>query len=73
MDNGDANDTLYTSNRRIDYQNAIDYHEKRLKTAQENGDRSGEGTAYGNLGSAYHSLGHYRKAIEYHEKLLKIA
>ena len=49
MDNRDANDTLYSSNRRSDYQNVIDYHEKRLKTAQEIGDRSGEGTAYGNL------------------------
>ncbi|XP_015757141.1 PREDICTED: G-protein-signaling modulator 2-like [Acropora digitifera] len=73
MDNGDANDTLYTRNRRIDYQNAIDNHEKRLKIAQENGDRSGEGTAYGNLGSAYQSLRDYQKAIEYHEKRLKIA
>ena len=73
MGNRDANDTLYSSDRRRDYQNAIDYHEKRLKTAQEIGDRSGEGTAYGNPGIAYHSLSEYRKAIEYHEKGLKIA
>ena len=44
-----------------------------MKIAQEIGDRSGEGAAYGNLGSAYQSLGDYRKAIEYHEKRLKIA
>ena len=44
-----------------------------LKIAQEIGDRSGEGTAYGNIGCAYQSLGDYRKAIEYHEKRLKIA
>ena len=44
-----------------------------MKIAQEIGDRSGEGAAYGNLGNAYRSLGDYRKAIEYHEKDLKIA
>ena len=44
-----------------------------LKIAQEIGDRSGEGAAYGNLGCAYQSLGDYQKAIEYHEKRLKIA
>ena len=37
------------------------------------GDRAGEGTTYGYLGIAYHSLGDFRKAIEYHEKDLKIA
>ena len=73
MDDGDANDTLYSSNRRSDYQNAIDYHEKRLKIAQAIDDRSGEGTAYGNLGIAYHLLSEYRIAIEYHKRRLKIA
>ena len=73
MDNGDANDTLYSSNRRSDYQNNIDYHEKRLQIAQEIGDRSGEGRAYGNLGIAYYSLSEYRKAIKYHKRRLKIA
>ena len=52
---------------------AIQYLEKVLKIAQEIGDRSGEGTAYGNLGCAFQSLGNYQKAIEYHAKLLKIA
>ena len=33
----------------------------------------GKGQAYGNLGTAYQSLGDFRKAIEYHEKHLKIA
>ena len=36
-------------------------------------DRTGEGAAYGNLGTAYQSLGDYEKAIEKHEKRLKIA
>ena len=44
-----------------------------MKIAKELGDRAGEGGAYGNLGIAYKSLGHYQKAIEYHEKILKIA
>ena len=44
-----------------------------MKIAQEIGDRSGEGGAYGNIGSTYGSLGYYRKAVENLEKLLKIA
>ena len=34
---------------------------------------AGEGSAYGNLGNAYASLGDFKKAIEYHERHLKIA
>ena len=56
-----------------DYQKAIEYHKKLLKTAKKIGDRVGERGAYGNLGNAYQSLGDYQKAIEYHEKHLKIA
>ncbi|XP_044168964.1 tetratricopeptide repeat protein 28-like, partial [Acropora millepora] len=37
------------------------------------GDRAGEGRAYGNLGTAYHSLGDFGKAIKYHEKHFEIA
>ena len=44
-----------------------------LKIAIEIGDLAGERGAYGNLGSAYRSMGDYQKAIEYHEKDLKIA
>ena len=50
-----------------DYGKVIEYHEKLLKIAQEIGDRSGEGTAYGNLGLT--TLGDYQKAIKYQEKL----
>ena len=41
--------------------------------AKEFGDQGGEGRAYGNLDTAYQSLGEYRKAIWYSEKVLKIA
>ena len=37
------------------------------------GDRAGEGTAYGNLGNAYRSLGKFQEAIEYHNQCLSIA
>ena len=56
-----------------DYQKAIEYQEKRLKNAIENGDGDEEGAAYRNLGNAFHSLSDYPKAIEYHENALKIA
>ncbi|XP_015751780.1 PREDICTED: uncharacterized protein LOC107331683 [Acropora digitifera] len=68
-----------------DFRKAIEYHENALKIAKEIddkedlniavqvGDRAGEGTAYGNLGRAYQSLGEFRKAIEYHEEHLEIA
>ena len=52
---------------------AVKYCEKHLKIAIEIGDRDGEGAAYGNLGTAYCSLGDYQKAIDYLEKHLKIA
>ena len=37
------------------------------------GDRCGEGTANGNLGTAYSSMGNHQTAIDYLEKSLKIA
>ena len=37
------------------------------------GDRAGEGSAYGSLGNAHHSLGDYKKAMDYHERRLQIA
>ena len=55
------------------FQMVMEYHEKHLKIAKEVGDRSGEGRAYGSLGSTYRSLGNFQKAIEYHKKHLKIA
>ncbi|XP_078380661.1 uncharacterized protein LOC144663549 [Oculina patagonica] len=43
------------------------------KVANSHDNTAGEGCAYGNLGCAYHRLGHFKKAIEYHELHLKIA
>jgi tetratricopeptide (TPR) repeat protein len=37
------------------------------------GDKSGEGTAYGNIGCALESLSRYDEALEYHKKNVKIA
>ena len=56
-----------------DFWKAIEYHERHLKISKEVGDRSGEGTAHGNLGIAYFRLGDFQKAIEYHERHLKIS
>ena len=56
------------TNHWVNIRKAIEYHKKRLKIAQEIGDRSGEGTAYGNLGCAYLSLnmGEYEKLLKSH-------
>ena len=51
-------------------QNAKEYPEKALAIAIEIGDRRGEGTRYGNLGSMFASLGEYQNAKEYLEKAL---
>ena len=40
----------------ITLENAKEYHEKALAIAIEIGNRGGEGTIYGNLGSVFHSL-----------------
>ena len=56
-----------------EYQKAKEYFEKALAIAIEIGDRGGEGTTYGNLGSVFHSLGEYQNAKEYYEKALAIA
>ena len=42
--------------------------QKALVIKSEIGDREGEATAYGNLGTVFHSLGQYDKAIEYLQK-----
>ena len=51
----------------------MDYHQRQLKIAIDLGDRSGEGNAYGNLGSVYYSLGDFKTGIDYYKRHLKIA
>ncbi|XP_067046738.1 tetratricopeptide repeat protein 28-like isoform X3 [Acropora muricata] len=68
----DGDDRVCTSNRREDYQKAIEYHEH-LKIAKEISNRARKGQANGNLGNAYQSPGDYQKAIEYQQKSLKVA
>ena len=55
------------------FKQAIEYYEKHLSIAKVVGNRDGEGSAYGNLGSAYLRLGNFKQAIEYYEKDLSIA
>jgi len=55
------------------YPQAISYLDSALSIAREIGDRAGEGTRLGNLGSAYNSLGQYPRAIAYYDSALAIA
>ena len=55
------------------YKYAIGQYEMHLKTAQEIGDKTGEGSAIENLGNCFISLGQYQKAIERYEIRLVIA
>jgi CHAT domain-containing protein len=54
-------------------QAALHSWQQALTIFQEIGNRQGEGSALGNIGSAYQFLGNYSKAIEYHEQHLVIA
>ena len=54
------------------YDKVREYHEKALAISIEIGDRNGEATSYGNLGTLFQSLGQYDKAREYQEKALAI-
>ena len=56
-----------------DFEKAIDYYKRYLKSSKEVGDRAGEGGAYCNLGNAYFSLGDFQKAIKYYEQDLEIS
>ena len=54
------------------YDKAIEYLQKALIIRTEIGDRKGEATDYGNLGTVFQSLGQYDKAKEYLQKALVI-
>ena len=49
---------------------AREYQEKALAVRIEIGDRDGEATSYGNLGTMFQSLGQHDKARENQEKAL---
>ena len=55
-----------------EYVKARTYLEKALAIRVEIGDRKGEASSYGNLGTVFQSVGEYHKAREYHEKALAI-
>ena len=50
----------------------MEFHTKHLNISHELGDRAGEGTAYGNLGAAFGTLGQNVKALEFLTKQLNI-
>ena len=52
---------------------AMEYLQKALAIETAIGDRKGDGTCYGNLGSVFQSLGQYDKAKEYYQKALVIS
>lgn len=56
-----------------DVKTNIEDHERRLKIANELGDRSGKGETYRNLANAYYILGDFQTAIDYVNRDLKIA
>ncbi|CAH3036965.1 unnamed protein product [Porites lobata] len=56
-----------------DYKTARYYFELALKEAREIGNKDSKGTAYNNLGNAYHDLGDLQKAIECFQLSLSIA
>jgi len=55
------------------YREQIPLHSKLLDIARTQNDRQGEGTALGNLGSAYRSQGQYEQAIAHYQQTLTVA
>ena len=55
------------------YDEAIEYHKKKLEISQQTGDISGQGAAYCNIGCALEKLSRYDEALEYHKKDLEIS
>ncbi len=59
--------------RRCEYAEARELYERAIKMMIESGDRRGEATSYGKLGTVFYALGDYHKAKEYLEKALSIS
>ncbi|MCC7164000.1 MAG: tetratricopeptide repeat protein [Anaerolineae bacterium] len=66
-------DAAHTVNLRLSAREQIRWLEEAVKAARKLGDKRLEGTALGNLGSAYADLGEVRQAIGYYEQALVIA
>ena len=60
-------------NRLGDFHRAIQYHERDLQIAIEEGGKARERRANRNLGNAYKSLGNFHKEIQYLKSGLKIS
>ena len=66
--------TIGTAYSRLaQFDKAIEYYKRSLKTSLEIGDQRGEGSALGNLGICYRCLGQIEKAIECFEQTLAIS
>jgi tetratricopeptide (TPR) repeat protein len=69
-----ANATVYVGDLRYDLRRErIPHLDAQRDAARRLGRRGAEGTALGNLGLAYFSLGDYPRAIDYHEQALVIS
>nr|VFJ62587.1 MAG: ATP-, maltotriose- and DNA-dependent transcriptional regulator MalT [Candidatus Kentron sp. FW] len=55
-----------------DYEQALDYYTQSLEISREIGDRKGESTTLGNMGSIYLARGDYEQALAYFQQDLAI-
>jgi tetratricopeptide (TPR) repeat protein len=55
------------------YREQIPFYRKLLEISLKTGNRQGEGTALGNLGTVYSSLGKYQQGLNYYQQWLTIA
>jgi len=58
----------YVLSLRLHPRERIGWLQTAVRAARQLGDRQGEATSLGNLGTAYRALGEYRRAIEFHEQ-----
>lgn len=69
---GNANVSLWNNhNQSGNLKKAIEYNERRLKTAKKMQDKIGERMAYENLADLFHCSGDFRRAVEYHKLHLR--
>ena len=56
----------------LDYDQALEWHQKSLLITEEIGDRAGLAMTYNNIGLVYDSRGEYDRAMEWYDKSLPI-